>query len=406
MVTKRGEVMLELRKRRMAASPPLLRGGFRPFFLGAAAWAVLALPLWLMALAGTIALPSTLDALSWHRHEMLFGFVGAAITGFVLTAIPNWTGRLPIAGLPLAGLAGLWLIARLAVLFSSRTAWSIAAAIDVAFWIALASLAAREVLLAKNRNLPIVVLILLFGIANGLDHLAAGGLLEDRDAGVRAGISLAIVMISLIGGRIVPSFTRNWLAKRGMQDRLPTQPSRFDMAVIAATAVALVAWLAAPGAAGTGYTLIVAAALQFTRLARWRGLRTAREPLLFVLHLGYSWVPLGLLLLGASILESSAIPRAAAIHALTAGAMGTMILAVMTRATLGHTGRELKANGATIAAYGSVTIGAVLRVAAPLAIVDYAAGMQASALAWSGAFLIFLIAYGPILAKPRIGESR
>ena len=172
----RGEQMLALRLARMAAAPAFLRGGFRPFFFGGAAWAVIALTIWLYALASQAALPTLFDPLGWHRHEMLFGFVGAVIAGFLLTAIPNWTGRLPIAGAPLAALAGLWLAGRLAVLFSSQVGATFAATLDAGFYVFLAVIAGREVVHAKNRNLPVVGLVLLFGTANALDHAAANGL--------------------------------------------------------------------------------------------------------------------------------------------------------------------------------------------------------------------------------------
>ena len=402
--TTRGERMLALRRARMAASPPFLRGGFRPFFFGGALWAVVALAAWLVALAGGMVLPSAFEPLAWHRHEMLFGFVGAVVSGFLLTAIPNWTGRLPIAGAPLAGLFGLWLAARIAVLFSAHAGTVPAALLDVGFYVLLAALAAREVLAAKNRNVPIVGLVLLFGAANAADHAGAAGLLADPDLGARAAIALVVLMISLIGGRIVPSFTRNWMAKQGIRERLPNQPGRFDLGVIAVTAAALIGWVASPEASATGVLLLAAGFAQAARLARWGGLRAARDPLVVVLHGGDVWVPLGLLLLGASVL-GPAVPRSAAIHALTAGAMGTMILAVMTRATLGHTGRELKASPQTVFLYALVTLGAALRVTAPLGLVDYTLGMEMSAVAWAGAFLLFLGVYGPILFRPRLGES-
>ena len=396
--------MLALRRRRMAAAPAFLRGGFRPFFFGGAAWAVIALAIWLTSLAGGLALPSLFEPLIWHRHEMLFGFVGAVISGFLLTAIPNWTGRLPIAGPPLAGLFGLWLAARVAVLCSSQIGALPAAALDVGFYLLLAGLAGREVLAAKNRNVPIVVLVLLFGTANAIDHAGAAGLISDVDLGARAGIALVVTMISLIGGRIIPSFTRNWMAKQGMKKRLPTQPGRFDIAVIAATATALAAWLILPEWIVTGWLLLAAGLAQVARLARWGGLRSARDPMVFILHVGYFWIPTGLLLLSTSILGET-VPRSAAIHALTAGAMATMILAVMTRATLGHTARELKASPQTTFLYALVTIGAVLRVSSPLGLIDYKIGMEISAVAWAGAFLLFLGVYGPILFRPRLGDS-
>ena len=396
--------MLALRRARMAAAPPILRGGFRPFFVGGAAWAVIALALWLCALAGAVTLPTAFDLLAWHRHEMLFGFVGAVVAGFLLTAIPNWTGRLPIAGGPLAALFLLWLVARLSVLWSGTVGILGPALVDVGFYVVLAALAGREVLAAKNRNLPVVGIVLLFGAANAADHAIVLGLIADEGLGWRAGLALVVVLISLIGGRIIPSFTRNWLTKQGTREGLPGQPGKYDLITIALTAAALLLWLVAPDARAAGYALVAAGLLQLVRLARWKGLRTVRDPLVLVLHVGYLWVPIGLALLGASILDP-AVPRSGAIHALTAGAMATMILAVMTRATLGHTGRELRAGSATVAIYLLVTAGALLRVAAPFAVIDYTHGMQWSALAWSGAFLVFLAAYGPILFRPRVGEA-
>ena len=399
MIT-RGEQMLALRKRRMAKSHPFFRGGYRPFFAGGALWAAIALTLWLCALSGALTLPTSFDPLAWHRHEMLFGFVGAVIAGFLLTAIPNWTGRLPIAGGPLASLFGLWLAARAAVLFSAQVGPLVAALLDVGFYVILAALAAREVLAAKNRNLPVVILVLLFAIANALDHAAAAGMIGDEGVGARAAIAIVIVMISLIGGRVVPSFTRNWLVKQGAQRGLPTQPGRFDMIAIAATALAMTGWLIAPFNPAVGYLVVLAAALQAVRLTRWSGLRTWRDPLVLVLHVGYAWVPVGLCLLGLSIV-GTAVPRSGAIHALTAGAMATMILAVMTRATLGHTGRELKAGAATTLIYVLMTIGALGRVAAPLLPMDYMFAIRLSGIAWGGAFLLFLLVYGPKLIGPR-----
>ena len=399
MIT-RGEQMLALRKRRMANAHPFFRGGYRPFFTSGAVWALVALALWLGALSGTFTLPTHFDPLAWHRHEMLFGFVGAVIAGFLLTAIPNWTGRLPIAGGPLALLFVLWLAARAAVLFSAQVGALVAASLDVGFYVILAALAAREVLAAKNRNAPVVILVLLFAIANALDHSAAAGMIDDEGIGTRAAIAIVIAMISLIGGRVVPSFTRNWLVKQGAQLGLPTQPGRFDIVVIAATVLAMAGWLIAPLASSVGYLLILAAVLQAVRLARWSGVRTWRDPLVLVLHVGYAWVPVGLCLLGLSII-SSAVPGSGAIHALTAGAMATMILAVMSRATLGHTGRELKASPGTVAIYVMVTIGALGRVAAPLLPMDYMLAVRLSGIAWGGAFLMFLLVYGPKLIGPR-----
>lgn len=396
--------MLALRRSRLAASPAFLRGGFRPFFFLGASWAVIALALWILAYSGRLVLPSALEPLIWHRHEMLFGFVGAVIAGFLLTAIPNWTGRLPIAGWPLAGLVGLWAAARITVLFSAWTGMAAAAIIDVGFYFVLASLAAREVIAAKNRNLPAVAMVFLMGVANATDYAGAANLLPDAEVGIRAAISIVVMLISLIGGRIIPSFTRNWMTKQGITLHLPSQPTTFDLAVLATTAAGLIAWITAPDSLPAGALLIAAGCAQVLRLSRWGGLRSARDPLVLILHIGYLWVPVGLLLLGASVVATS-VPRSAAIHALTAGAMATMILAVMTRAILGHTGRELVASRATILIYVLVTFGSVLRVTASFGLLDYSIGMQVAAGAWAGAFALFLATYGPILFRPRLGEE-
>lgn len=399
----RGEQMLALRRRRMASSYPFFRGGFRPFFFGGAAWAVIAITLWICSLTGEVTLPTAIDPLAWHRHEMLFGFVGAIIGGFLLTAVPNWTGRLPIAGWPLGGLFALWGTARIAVLFSGIVTVPVAAIFDVGFFVVLALLAAREVLEANNRNIPVVGMILFFGLADAVDYLAITGTIPLPDLGWQIALSIVLLLISLIGGRIIPSFTRNWLSKRGVRTGLPSQADKFDLFVIGATAFALLAWLSGPATAPIGAILIAAAALQFVRWLRWRGYRTFADPLVLILHVGYVWLPIGLALLGLSLMGM--VPRSAAIHALTAGAMTTMILAVMTRASLGHTARQLKANAATVVLYILVTAGALLRVCASLRLIDYNFGIEVAGLVWGGALLLFLIAYAPVLWRPRLGEK-
>jgi len=403
-VTTRGEQMLALRKRRMAAAHPFLRGGFRPFFFGAATWAVIAIGLWLVELTGAIGLPTGFEPVAWHRHEMLFGFVGAAVSGFLLTAIPNWTGRLPIAGKPLLALFGLWAAARAAVLISGLASLWLAAIFDVGLYVSLALLAGREVLASsKNGNLPVVGLVLLFGVADAADYLQAAGVIGG-DYGWRGAIALVILMISLIGGRIIPSFTRNWLVKSGMVGALPTQPQHLDLLIIGSTALALLFWLVFPDQRLTGAMLILASLGQALRLSRWGGRRTFSDPLVAILHVGYAWVPVGLFLLGLT-LTGADLPRSAGIHALTSGAMTTMILAVMSRASLGHTGRELKASTATSVAYVCVTIGAVLRVAASLGIGGGAVILDIAGALWGAGLLVFAIAYAPVLWSERVGDS-
>ena len=387
------------RRARLLALPPVLRAGFRPFFFLGALWAIVVVALWVAAMAGTVTLPTLIDPLAWHRHEMLFGYLSAVIAGFLLTAIPNWIGRLPVAGPALAALVSLWVAARLAMLFSAWTGATVALLLDVGFLLVLASLCAREVFIARNRNVPVVGAVLLLALASGVDHAEALGVVATDGLGWRAGFALVLLLITLIGGRIIPSFTTNWLKKQG-QSRLPGQPSAFDAIVIGATALALCSWIFAIGPGLTGPLLIAAGMLQLARLSRWGGLRTIADPLVFVLHLSYAWLPLGLILLGMSLLVPTQ-PASSALHALAAGAMASMTLAVMTRATLGHTGRELRAGVGTTAIYLLVTAGAALRVAAPWLPFDYLLLIQIAGAFWGGAFLLFLAMYGPKLLGPR-----
>jgi len=389
-----------LRRARLAASPALFRGSFRPFFLGGALWALVVLVLFICALSATITLPTAFDTIAWHRHEMLFGYLGAVIAGFLLTAIPNWTGRLPIAGAPLAALAGLWLAGRIAILCSALIGAPVAAVLDVGFLLTLAFVAGREVLAAHNRNLPVVGMVLLLAVANGLDHAEAMGAPLPPGLGYRFAVGLIVMMIGLIGGRIIPSFTRNWLTKQGTVGSLPGQPGRFDLAALAMTALALIGWVVVPDATASGYALLVAGAVQIVRLARWHGVRTVREPIVLILHIAYLWIPIGLVLLGLSIV-SGAFQASAALHALTAGAMAGMTLAVMTRATRGHTGRDLVAGPVTVAVYTLITLAAAIRVAAPILPISYMAAIHLAATAWIGAFVLFVIAYGPMLVLAR-----
>lgn len=379
--------------------PPILRAGFRPFFFLGPLWAIAVVCLWIEALAGTITLPTAFDPLSWHRHEMLFGFLGAIIAGFLMTAIPNWTGRLPIAGRRLATLALMWVAARVAILFSASTGGVAAMLIEAAFLFTLAGSCAREVLIAKNRNIPVVGVVLLFAVAAVVDHLEGLALIGTDQLGWRSGFALILILVTLIGGRIIPSFTANWLIKQG-QARLPGQASTFDHVTIGTTALALGCWAFQVAPSLTAALLLAAGLLQVTRMARWGGWRTAREPLVLVLHVAYAWLPIGLLLLGWSIVDID-VAGTSGLHALGAGAMASMVLAVMTRATLGHTGRELHADMGTVTIYALVTVGAALRVAAPWLSYDYLMLIRIAGLLWGSAFLLFLVLYGPKLLGPR-----
>ena len=385
-------------------TPVFLTQGFRPFFLAAGLWAAAALTLWIVVLATGTALPSRFDPLSWHIHEMLFGFVMAAIAGFLLTAIPNWTKRLPIRGFPLALLAGLWLLGRIACLISALVPAWLAVAADLAFPAVLAIVVAREIITSKNwRNLPIVASVTVLGIANLLMHLEADGVAVPTGLGWRLGLAAVIVLISVMAGRIVPSFTRNWLAKRQIVN-LPAAPGAIDRAALGVLHVGLFTWVFLPEFQPVGVILLLGAALNLWRLLRWCGAATAAEPLLLVLHVGYGWLVLGVALLGFAVIDAH-LPQSAAIHALTAGTIGTMTLAVMTRATRGHTGRALAADRATIAIYLLVNVAAIVRVAAGIGETWTMPLLVASGILWIGAFALFVLCYGPMLLLPESSDQ-
>jgi len=384
--------------------PILFSQGFRPFFLIAGIWAPLGLLVTLAQLFGFIDLPIIGAATDWHAHEMLFGFVAAAIAGFILTAVPNWTGRLPLQGAPLAILVALWLAGRLAIAFGDTLGHVVASVIDVAFLIMLVAAIAREVIAGRNwRNLPVVAALSVLAAANILFHLDATEALEDDDLPLRLGLAVVAVLVALIGGRVVPSFTRNALAKAGATS-LPAPIGPIDALHMAATVIAVLIWAALPDGMATGIALLTASALGFIRLARWRGHMALDEPLLWSLHLGYLWLVAALALLGAAAL-SEAIPVTAGMHALTAGAFGTMILAVMSRATLGHTGRPLTAGKGLAGAYVFVGLAALFRIAA--ALTDQATDtlLALAAGSWCVAFFAFLAVCGPMLVQPRPGKA-
>ncbi|MGD1880616.1 MAG: NnrS family protein [Kiloniellaceae bacterium] len=381
---------------RIHKGPALFRAGFRPFFLAAGHWAAAAVPLWLMVFQGDLALPTAFDFAAWHAHEMIFGFAAAVIAGFLLTAIPNWTGRLPLQGLPLAGLFTLWVAGRVAVAVSAVLGAMPAAAVDIAFLAVLLAAALREIVAGRNwRNLPMLLALVLLIAANVLCHLQAIGIAGTGAMGERLGIATVVLLIGLVGGRSIPSFTRNWLAKRGAAV-LPASFAGFDKVCLAATLSALALWVAVPEETVTGALLLAAGALNLARLIRWQGRQTLSEPLVWSLHLGFLWVPIGLALLGCGVIRPDAVPSTAGLHALTAGAIGSMTLAVMTRATLGHSGRTLSADGWTAAIYLAVTLAAVLRVVAALTDVAYVPLLHASGGLWSLAFGLFVLRYGAL----------
>ena len=382
--------------------PALFSYGFRPFFLFATVWVVLAMGLWLLVLAGRFDLPSRFDPLSWHAHEFLFGYLGAVLAGFLLTAVPNWTGRLPIVGWRLAALFLLWCGGRGAVMISAGLPTAVAPGIDLAFPLVLGAVILREIIAGRNwRNLMVLGLLTVFALANGLFHWEAlQGDVAAQGTGLRLGLATAIMMIAVIGGRIIPSFTRNWLARMNNPARPAPPMQRFDKLTLLISLPVLLLWVLRPEGAMTGGALLGFAGLHLIRQARWQPLQTLRDPLVWILHLAYAFIPVGAFAL--SLAQVTGGSSAAAQHLWMIGAIGAMTLAVMSRATLGHTGQVLQADRVTVAVYLCIIATTALRSLAPL----WAGATHLSGLFWLFAFAGFLLAYGPALWRMTPKGSR
>ncbi|RFU13196.1 NnrS family protein [Rhodobacteraceae bacterium W635] len=383
------------------SGPAILSYGFRPFFFGGAVWAAIAMALWVPMLSGHVILPTAFDPVSWHAHAFLFGYLGAAVAGFLLTAVPNWTGRLPIVGWRLGLLAASWLAGRVVVAVSNGLPAGLVAGVDLAFPVILALVILREIIAGRNwRNLMVLGMLVVFALANALFHWdAARGAYAAQGYGTRLGLGAGLMMIAVIGGRVVPSFTRNWLVKRG-SDILPVPPmQRFDKAALLVLLAALILWVALPLGRVTGVALALAGGVHAVRLTRWAGHRTLAEPLVTVLHVGYAFLPLGALALAVEILIPGAFGMAGAQHLWMAGAIGLMTLAVMTRATLGHSGQPLTAGPGTVAIYLALVVSVLARVAAGLWPGQAPLLHGLSGLAWIGAFGGFALVYGALLLR-------
>jgi len=378
--------------------PAFFSYGFRPFFFLGAAQAALAILLWLPLFAGEIALPTLFVPRDWHVHEMLFGYVLAIVTGFLLTAIPNWTGRMPLQGLPLLVLVTAWIGGRATVALSAEIGWIATAIIDVGFPAMVIAATAREISAGRNwRNLKVLVPVTVLALADAGFHVEAHAF-GAAAYSIRIGIAAILVLLMLIGGRIIPSFTRNWLAREN-PGRLPIPFARFDALTIAVSAVALCIWIAAAAGPVTGLALLAAGVLQVLRLARWAGDRTTRERLVLILHVAYAFVPLGFIL--TSLAAFGVLLPSAGLHAWMVGAVGTMTLAVMTRASLGHTGHELTAGTGTQTIYAAIVLAALARILASLFPPQMMPLVHVAALGWVVAFGGFAVLYGPSLFRPR-----
>ncbi|WP_431299906.1 NnrS family protein [Tabrizicola sp. BL-A-41-H6] len=385
-----------MRAQKPYTGPTLFSYGFRPLFLLAGTFAVLIVPLWMAVRSGQITLAGPFSPTDWHIHEMLFGYTSAVLAGFLFTAIPNWTGRMPTRGWPLMALAALWAAGRLAVAGALGLGPVAVMAVDCAFLAAISAMITVEIVAGRNwSNLRVVVPVLLYLAANLTFHIEAM-VAGAADYGRRLGFAMVVLLIGLIGGRIIPSFTRNWLTKRG-SGPLPVPFGRFDAASLLLTLAALLVWVALPETALAAVALIVAGLVQAVRLSRWCGWRTAASPLLLMLHAAFAFIPLGLIALGLAAL--GALPVAVGLHLLGIGGIGGMTIAVMMRASLGHTGRDLQAGPALTLAFTAVALAALVRVLLPSE-----PGLWAAATLWTLGFALFVARLAPILTLSNVSR--
>ncbi|GAA0787233.1 NnrS family protein [Marinobacterium sediminicola] len=380
----------------------ILSNGFRPMFALASALALLAVAAWLAFWRGWMNPPGDmLQAVLWHGHEMLFGFVGAAIGGFLLAAVANWTGRKPVSGVPLLLLACTWLLARFVALTAGAWPDVINAMGAVSYWLLLAFLFGRELIHSGNRrNIKVLVIIALFALLSLAFHLHW---LPELQV-LHLAVVLVLALLTLIGGRITPAFTRNWLNRQSLEAaQMPAAFGVVDIVAAVSTPVAGAAWVFWSQSPVTACLLFLAGGAQLVRLVRWCGWQTASEPLLLVLHVGYAWLGIGLLLLAGSSVGLW-LPSAG-LHALTVGAMGGMIMAVASRAALGHTGRELVAGPLMVMAFISLHLAALVRVLASLWPAMTSSLLMLAGLLWLMAFAFFAWRYLPILLGPSLSFS-
>jgi uncharacterized protein involved in response to NO len=388
--------------RQLAVAPrlALARKGFRPFFLLAAGHACAIVPLWILVLTGAVRPGAYLDPTSWHVHEMVFGFAAAVVAGFLLTAVGNWTKRETLVGAPLLGLSALWLAGRTAMVAPGLFPRGVTAAVDLAFLPVLGAVLGRPLVTAGNRR-NLVMLAPLGGLfaANVVMHAGALGLIARGDAS-RAhlvAVDLVIVLVVILSGRVFPMFTRN---ATGATD-VRSHPALDRIAVASTGALAIADAIDPHGRAAATFAAL-AAVFAAARAARWGTRHTLRVPLLWILHLGYAWVPAGLLLRALAAVVPQ-IPPSLGTHALTVGAIGSLTLGMMARVSLGHTGRPLVAPRAAVWGFRTITAAAIVRVFLQLlAPAAYLTSLVVAAVLWTVAFLTYLLSYAPILAAPRV----
>lgn len=379
---------------------PLLALGFRPFYLGATIFAVLALPLWLGWYAGYFSALPAMNGLTWHMHEMIFGFAPAVIAGFLLTAVRNWTGRPTSTGMALAGLFVLWIAGRILVLTGPLP---VAAAVDLMFLPAVGVAVAIPIWQSRNkRNFKVLVIIAALTIANLTFHLANMNVLPNElvNTAYKLALDIITLLIAIMGGRVIPAFTTNALPNAGVR-----RDSRIEFVAISSLLVITIAgvlnpWWTMPK--GIWIVILTAGALSHSiRLAFWAPHRTISQPLLLMLPVAYAWLPLSLAL--RMLAELGLAPTATAVHALTIGAISSLMLAMMARSALGHTGRPLLAGAAEISAFSLLQLAAIIRVySGSIPAEFYRSAVMTAGVMWTVAFTIFLVAYWPILTRRRV----
>lgn len=372
--------------------------GFRPFFLGGALFAALSLLVWLAIFFTPFDVGGPFSPTDWHAREMLFGFVPAIIAGFLLTAVPRWTGVETPTGKSLVALFALWVAGRLAMVSTSFVPYEAAAVIDTLFLPALAVAIAIPILRAQTiRNLGFIPILGGLAGANVWFHLGHFGAFDvDAGAGLDAAVGLIIAIIAVVGGRVIPFF-----AASALGGDTPSRRRIIDIVSIASIVAWLFALLIAPTGLWTAVLALIAGGANLVRMAGWKPIASLRVPLMWVLQAGYLFVGAGLVVYGLAGLGWTA-STSIAIHLLTVGAMGTLCLGMMARVSLGHTGRDLSAPVSIVAAFGVIIAAAVTRSIVPWIAADlYAYALIASGVLWAIAWGIFCVVYAPILSRPR-----